>query len=97
MLVVNIDFFRKEAKKFFKDWKNFNAGTGCKYYDVEKVFSSYGRTEEDVILARSQHIIAVILGFRKWNDLIHASDEILRQAASVLIYNFRIDNGTQRG
>lgn len=96
MLVVNIDFFRKEAKKFFKDWKNYNTGTGCKFYDVKKVFSSYGRTEEDVILARAQHIIAVILGFRKWNDLILASDDVLKQAASVLIYNFRIDNGTQR-
>lgn len=97
MLVVNINFFRKEAKKFFKDWKNYNTGSGCKFYDIEKVFSSYGRTEENVILARAQHIIAVILGFRKWNDLILASDDVLKKAASVLIYNFRIDNGTQRG
>ena len=95
----NIYFLKKQTKMFFKDWKTEKQSIGtdgsviynydCKFYDVKKILSCYGRHEEDIKLMKAQHIIAVVLGFKKWNDLIQTSESELKKSASILL-SFRI-------
>lgn len=78
-----IEFFKKESKKFLKDWKH---GT-CKYYNANNIVSYYlfdDELDDEPKLQKAQHIIANMCGFKKWNDLIHASDKELKQAESHL-------------
>lgn len=38
------------------------------------------KDEQDIKLSRAQHLIAKIAGFKKWNELIHASPKRLELA-----------------
>ncbi|MCM1320533.1 MAG: hypothetical protein NC041_03200 [Bacteroides sp.] len=83
----HLDFFRKQAKNFLKDWQTQTKTVGSdgsisysydwKFYDVGDLFFYYefdDADEQDIMLARAQHVIAKMAGFKKWDDLIHATD-----------------------
>lgn len=83
----NLDFFHNQAKNFLKDWKTqkqtiesdgfISYHYDWKSYDVGDLFFYYefdDKDEQDIKLARAQHLIAKMVGFKKWNDLIHASE-----------------------
>lgn len=93
----NLDFFHNQAKNFLKDWKTqkqtvesdgfISYHYDWKFYDVGDLFFYYefdDKDEQDIKLARAQHIIAKMVGFKKWDDLIHASDKELELAEFIL-------------
>ena len=93
----HIEFFKKEAKNLFKDWKTQTTTTesdrtisyhyDSKFYNVEDLFKSLNlddKDRQDMKLARVQHLIAKITGFKNWNDLIAASKSELEKAEKLL-------------
>ena len=97
----NLEFFKNEAKKFLKDWQTqtktvesdgyISYHYDWKFYDVGDLFFYYeldDKDEQDIKLARAQHYIAKIVGFKKWDDLIHAS-EIELELAELLLRRFK--------
>lgn len=103
----NLDFFHNQAKNFLKDWKTQKQSAESdgyisyhydwKFYDVGDLFFYYDfddKDEQDIKLARAQHIIAKMVGFKKWDDLIHASETEL-QLAELLLRRFKTAQDVQ--
>lgn len=97
----NLEFFKNEAKKFLKDWQTqtktvesdgyISYHYDWKFYDVGDLFFYYeldDKDEQGIKLARAQHYIAKMVGFKKWDDLIHAS-EIELELAELLLRRFK--------
>ena len=97
----HLDFFRKQAKNFLKDWRTqtktvetdgfISYHYDWKFYDVGDIFFYYEFSDEDeqeITLARAQHLIAKMAGFKKWNDLIHAT-ETEQTLAELLLRRFK--------
>ncbi len=93
----HIEFFKQESKNLLKDWKTQTITTGSdgtisyhyvsKFYNVDDLFNSLNWDDNDrqqKILARSQHAISQIVGFKNWNSLI-ASDETELEKAEKLL------------
>ena len=72
----NLEFFKKQAKNFLKDWQTqikTVEGDGYisyhydwKFYDVGNLFFYYeldDKDEQDIKLARAQHWISKMAGF----------------------------------
>lgn len=85
--MTNLEFFKNEAKKFLKDWRTQTQTVESDgiilyhynptFYDLKGLFLYYeldDRDEKDKKLARAQHFIAQMVGFKKWDDLIHATE-----------------------
>lgn len=99
--MTHLDFFRKQAKNFLKDWQTQSKTVESdgfisyqydwKFYDVGDLFFYYefdDKDEQDIKLARAQHLIAKMAGFKKWDDLIHAT-ETEQTLAELLLRRFR--------
>lgn len=97
----NLEFFKKQAKNLLKDWQTQTKTVGSdgfvlyhydwKFYDVGDLFFYYefdDKDEENIKLARAQHLIAKMVGFKKWDDLIHASKTEL-ELAELLLRSFK--------
>lgn len=97
----HLDFFRKQAKNFLKDWQTqtktvesdgfISYSYDWKFYDVGDLFFYYefnDADEQDIKLARAQHLIAKMAGFKKWNELIHAT-ETEQELAELLLRRFK--------
>ena len=97
----NLEYFKNEAKKCLKDWQTqtktvesdgyISYHYDWKFYDVGDLFFYYeldDKDEQDIKLARAQHYIAKMVGFKKWDDLIHAS-EIELELAELLLRRFK--------
>ena len=95
--MTHIEFFKKEAKNFLKDWQTqiktvesdgfISYHYDWKFYDVGDLFFYYeldDKDEQDIKLARAQHWISKMVGFKKWDELIHASDIELKLAEFLL-------------
>ena len=92
----HVDFFRKQAKNFLKDWRTQKKmeEEGFSYYvyewkyyhigDLFDYFELSNADREDKKLVRAQHYIAKMVGFKTWNDLIHAPEKELKLAAYIL-------------
>lgn len=89
-----IEFFKLQAKNLFKDYKTKTPHTdeveGYSYYkydpkffDIDGVFMYYLVDEENFSLMKAQHIIATMVGFNKWVDLLKASDIELQLAKAI--------------
>ena len=87
----NIDYFKLQAKNLFRDYKtkkpyvdDIDGETYYKYtpkyFDIDQIFLDYDWDEEKFSLMNAQHLIANMVGFRKWNDLIKASETELELA-----------------
>ena len=97
----NLEYFKKQAKNLLKDWQTqtktveedglITYNYSPKFYDVGDLFFYYefsDKDEQDIKLARAQHLIAQMVGFKKWTDLVAASEKEL-EYAEVLLRNFK--------
>ena len=97
----NLEFFKNEAKKFLKDWRTqiktvesdgfISYHYDWKFYDVGDLFFYYeldDEDEQDIKLARAQHWISKMVGFKKWDELIHAS-KVELELAEFLLRRFK--------
>jgi len=97
----NLEFFKKQAKNFLKDWQTqtktveedgfISYHYDWKFYDVGDLFFYYefdDKDEQEIMLARAQHLIAKMVGFKKWDDLIHSSETEL-ELAELLLRHFK--------
>ena len=95
------EFFKNEAKKFLKDWQTqtktiendgfISYHYNWKFFDVGDLFFYYeldDEDEQDIKLARAQHYIAKMVGFEKWDELIHASETRL-ELSELLLRRFK--------
>lgn len=84
--MTHTEFFKLQAKNLFRDYqtktKVFDQAIGDylyeyspKYFDIDSILLYYDFDEEDFSLMKAQHIIAKMIGFRKWTDLLNASKE----------------------
>ena len=93
----NLEFFKKQAKNFLKDWQTQTITTNTdgsksyhydwKFYDVDYHFNKLKLDDKDrldIKLARSQHWLAQILGQKNWNVLISLTDFELDKAEALL-------------
>lgn len=103
----NLEFFKKQAKNLLKDWQTqtktvesdgfISYHYDWKFYDVGDLFFYYeysDKDEQEIILARAQHMIAKMVGFKKWDDLIHATPEEL-ELAELLLRRFKNSSDIQ--
>lgn len=84
--MINIEFFKQQAKNLFKDYKtqyynedeSFYEYKPCFFNDFEEILVDFDISDNGKFtLMNSQHIIALLAGFNKWNDLIKASEPLL--------------------
>lgn len=87
----HIEFFKLQAKNLFRDYKTktpyVDKVDGYTYYnydpkffDVDRILLEFDYDEENFTLMNAQHIIALMIGFRKWADLLKASTAELELA-----------------
>ena len=77
-----IDYFKLQAKNLHKDYK---AGTPRKRFpiDYRRVLNDLYAQETNVnnfTLMNAQHIIALMIGLKKWADLLNTSEEELERS-----------------
>ncbi len=95
--MTHTEFFKLQAKNLFKDYqtkaKVFDQVIGDylyeyspKYFDIDSIVLDFDIDEEDFSLMKAQHIIAKMIGFRKWTDLLSAS-EVEQELAKLLFDN----------
>lgn len=87
-----VDYFKLQAKNLFKDFKTQYVyevdkdGTKHytyrpKFFNVDGIFLDFDiYDEEPFSLMKAQHLIARMLGFKKWSSLINASEVELEYA-----------------
>lgn len=103
----NLEFFKKQAKNLLKDWQTQTKTVDSdgfisyhydwKFYDVGDLFFYYefdDKDEQEIILARAQHLIAKMVGFKKWDELIHATP-IEQELAELLLRRFKDSSAIQ--
>lgn len=84
-------YFKSQAKKLFKDYETresyIDPIINCqmyqyhpKYFDIDGVIDAYDIDEENFSLMKAQHIIAQMVGFRKWDELNQATEKVLELA-----------------
>ena len=83
-----IDYFKRQAKNLLQDLKTRKLDTETgrfvyvpRFFDIESLILNLlirrSEREEAPTLMRAQHIIARILDFESWDDLIHAPEDQL--------------------
>jgi hypothetical protein len=89
--MTHIEYFKLQAKNLFRDYKTktqyFDTAIGdylyrynSKYFDIEEIILAYDLDEDDFTLMNAQHVIACIVGFNKWTDLLKVSETELELA-----------------
>lgn len=89
--MTHIEYFKLQAKNLFKDYKTktpfFDGVIGDylyqynpKFFDMDALVCDFDIDEENFTLMNAQHVIAYLAGFRKWTDLVKASDTQLELA-----------------
>lgn len=95
--MTHIEYFKLQAKNLIKDFKTkttqFDEVIGDylneyqpKYFDIDGIILFYEIDEDNFSLMKAQHIIALMVGFNQWSDLLKAS-EIELELAKLLIDN----------
>lgn len=86
-----IAYFKRQAKNLHKDYKTRKPRTDSldssysykyapKYFDIESLLFDYECDENDFSLMKAQHVIARMIGFYKWTELLKASEPELELA-----------------
>ena len=89
--MTQIAYFKRQAKNLFKDYKtktpyidNVDGNSyyryDPKYFHIDSILLDYDVDEENFSLMKAQHIIAHMIGFYKWADLLKASEAELELA-----------------
>ena len=76
-----VDYFKSQAKKFYKDFQTQYTPENDMIYaykpkfwaDIEDIILSFDIDEDDFSLMKAQHIVAYLANFQNWNELIHAN------------------------
>src|SRR5574344_566254 len=79
-IMKHIDYFKLQAKNLHKDYATqfFDKDEGVydynpKYFDINQIVLDFDIDEkEKFTLMNAQHIIANMVGFEKWTDLVKA-------------------------
>lgn len=86
----NIPFFQLQAKNLFHDYKydymqdDENYVCNSRFFDINAVISEFDIDVNDFSLMKAQHVIAKMVGFNSWNELINASDSVLTTKKTIL-------------
>ncbi|MFC7526961.1 hypothetical protein ACFQRK_23595 [Parapedobacter sp. GCM10030251] len=86
-----IEYFKLQAKKLHKDFKTqkpyFNPSLSDnlfeytpKFFDVDALVTDFDINENHFKLMNAQHIIARLVGFEKWTEMLRASPSALELA-----------------
>ena len=97
-----IDYFKLQAKNLHRDFKTktpvldktitaFLFEYTPEYFDIEMIISDFGIDEENFSLMNAQHIIAKIVNFGKWAELLKASTAELQLAKLLYDHQNKID------
>lgn len=100
-----IAYFKLQAKNLFRDYKTktpvfdeiINADLyeySPTYFDMDGIVCDFDINEEKFSLMKAQHIIAIMAGFDKWEDILKASSPEL-EIAKLLFDNqhkFSVDD-----
>jgi len=87
--MTHIEYFKCQAKNLFKDYKTqspcdddelIDYKYDPKFFDIDGIIVDYDLDEENLSLMKLQHIIALMIGFEKWADLLKASEAELELA-----------------
>ena len=92
--MTHIAYFKRQAKNLFKDYKTKTPyldkvdGSSCykydpKYFDIDGILLAFDYDEDDFSLMKAQHIIARMIGFYKWTDLLKAPEAELELAKAI--------------
>ena len=87
-----LDFFKRQAKNFKKDYDNrtfdgeiYSYNNPKFFSDIDDIIVSFDIDEyKPFTLMNAQHIIALLAGFNKWESLIH-SDEFGLELGKLLL------------
>lgn len=96
-----VNYFKAQAKKLFKDYKTRTSyidevdgrssfSYSPTYFDIDRIFLEYDWDEESFTLMKAQHLFAHMVGFKKWGDLIGASDAELELAKQLWEHQHKI-------
>lgn len=93
-----IDYFKLQAKNLYRDFKTQERDADGNYIyspkffsDIDELILCYDINEERFTLMNAQHLIAELAGFKKWSELIHASDAAL-ELGELLLNNRNQDH-----
>ena len=95
----HIPYFKLQAKNLLKDFKTryYNEEDGFYHYnpvffDIESIFLYFEMPDDKpnftFTLMNAQHLVAKMVGYEKWDNLIHAS-EVEQELAEFLLRRFR--------
>ena len=98
----NIEYFKKQAKNLYQDYKTrklSDAGDiheySPKYYDITQIFLDFDIFDDapdfEFSLMKAQHLIAKLVNFNSWAELIKASDTQL-EIAKIKLWCFTLGN-----
>ena len=86
----NISYFKLQAKNLYRDYKlefmkedeeyNFSP----RFFDINRLISDLNMDIDDFSLMKAQHLIAKLVGFKSWDELIKASDSVLEEKKTEL-------------
>ncbi|WP_026726982.1 hypothetical protein [Flavobacterium denitrificans] len=90
-----IEYFKLQAKNLHKDFKTqkpyFDSSLGDnlfeyspKFFDVDALVTDFDIDENHFTLMNAQHIIAKLVGFEKWTEMLKASPPALELAKLLL-------------
>lgn len=93
--MTNIEYFKLQAKNLLKDYKTRHLSEqgdiyeyDPKFFDIVGIFLEYDIMDDDpkfeFSLGNAQHLIAQLVGFNKWDELVKASEEELSKARKIL-------------
>lgn len=86
-----VAYLKLQAKNLFRDYKtkkpHLDKTSGSvlyeynpQYFDVDRILLEYNYDEDNFSLMKAQHIIALMVGFEKWTELLKASETELELA-----------------
>lgn len=98
-----IEYFKLQAKNLHKDFKTqkpyFDPSLGDnlfeytpKFFDVDALVTDFDIDEDDFTLMNAQHLIAKLVGFIKWTEMLKASPTELELAKLLFDNQHKIRN-----
>lgn len=79
----NISYFKLQAKNLYRDYKlDFMKEDDAyhfspRFFDINRLISDFNIDIDDFSLMKAQHIIAKLVGFKSWDELIKAPESVL--------------------
>lgn len=82
--MTSIEYFKLQAKNLLRDYntktpyfdeviESYLYQYYPKYFDIDEIILAYNVDEENFGLMKAQHIIAQMVGYNKWSDLLKTS------------------------